>query len=63
MTFLGISKLPRGDYQTLAGFLITHAGRIPSIAEAFEWEGYRYSVVEMDGLRVNKIQVSPCQKS
>jgi putative hemolysin len=59
---LGISKLPRGDYQTLAGFVITQVGRIPSPADEFEWGDYRYAVVEMDGLRVNKVLVSPCQK-
>jgi putative hemolysin len=59
---LGISRLPRGDYQTLAGFLITQVGRIPSTADEFEWDGYRFAVVEMDGLRVNKILVSTCQK-
>jgi putative hemolysin len=59
---LGISKLPRGDYQTLAGFVITQVGRIPSPADEFEWGNYRYAVVEMDGLRVNKVLVSPCQK-
>ena len=58
---LGIAKLPRGDYQTLAGFVITQAGRIPATADRFEWGGYRYEVVEMDGLRVDKVRVSPLQ--
>ena len=58
---LGIGKLPRGDYQTLAGFVITQAGRIPATADRFEWGGYRYEVVDMDGLRVDKVLVSECQ--
>jgi putative hemolysin len=47
----------------LAGFVITQAGRIPATADRFEWGGYRYEVVEMDGLRVDKVRVSPLRKS
>jgi putative hemolysin len=56
---LRIGKLPRGDYQTLAGLVITQIGRIPQTGDRFEWENYRYEVVDMDGLRVDKVRVSP----
>src|SRR4051812_30151209 len=60
---LGIGRLPRGDFQTLAGLVITRVGRIPTAADAFEWRGYRYEVVGMDGLRVDKVRVSLCPKT
>ncbi|MGB3199986.1 MAG: hemolysin family protein, partial [Nodosilinea sp.] len=33
------------NYQTLAGFIIRHMGRIPSTGDFFEWEGLRFEVV------------------
>lgn len=42
-------------YQTVAGFIITHIGYIPTAAEHFEWDGLRFEVMDMDGNRVDKI--------
>lgn len=47
-----------GAYQTLAGFVITHLGRIPSAADRFEWGGLTFEVVDMDGRRVDKVLVA-----
>ena len=46
-----------GDYQTLAGFVLHSLGRIPAIAEHFEWEGYCFEVVDMDDHRVDRVLV------
>ncbi|MGB3311046.1 MAG: hemolysin family protein [Nodosilinea sp.] len=43
------------NYQTLAGFIIRHMGRIPSTGDFFEWEGLRFEVVDMDSRRVDKV--------
>jgi putative hemolysin len=51
--------LKEGHFQTLAGFIITYLGRIPSTADSFEWENLRFEVIDMDGLRVDKVLVSP----
>jgi putative hemolysin len=55
----GITQLPEGDYQTLAGLVITQMGRIPAPGDRFEWGGDRYEVVDMDGYRVDKVLVAP----
>ena len=55
---LGISDLPEGDYQTLAGFVIDQIGRVPAVADRFESGGYSYEVVDMDGRRVDKVLVT-----
>jgi len=44
-------------YQTVGGFVMTHLGRIPSIADTFEWGGMRFEVVDMDEHRVDKVLV------
>jgi putative hemolysin len=62
MESLNIKRLPfdeAGYYQTVGGFMMTFLGHIPSAGDNFELEGYRYEVVDMDGMRVDKILVSP----
>jgi putative hemolysin len=45
-------------YQTLGGFLFTQMGRVPSVAERFEWSGLRFEIVDMDGKRIDKVLVT-----
>jgi putative hemolysin len=33
--------------------------RIPREADRFEWQGFRFEVVDMDGKRVDKLLVTP----
>jgi putative hemolysin len=51
--------LPEGPYETLAGFVQTHLGRVPDVGDAFEAHGHRFTVVEMDGRRVARVRVAP----
>jgi putative hemolysin len=46
-----------GTYHTLAGFVLTQLGHIPKTSEHFEWEGYRFEVVDMDRNRIDKLLV------
>ena len=48
----------RDAYQTLGGFVFTQMGRIPSVAECFDWNGLRLEVVDMDGKRIDKVLVT-----
>ena len=57
-----ISDLPpdeEGDYHTLAGFVVTRIGKIPTSSDAFEWQGLKFEVVDMDRNRVDKVLVIP----
>ena len=47
-----------GDYHTLGGLVMMHMGHIPRTVEAFEWEGFRFEVVDMDGQRINKVMLT-----
>lgn len=55
----GCARLPRGDYHTLAGFLIARVGRIPRVGEVVDWGDSRFEVVDMDGNRVDRVLVGP----
>ena len=46
------------DYTTAAGMVIWRFGRIPHSGEYFEWSGWRFEVVDLDGARVDKLLVS-----
>jgi putative hemolysin len=55
---LGIANLPEGDYQTVAGFVITQMGCVPTTGARLERGGHSYEVVDMDGRRVDKVLVT-----
>ena len=56
----GFGELPeeeRAAYQTLGGFVVSYLGYIPQAAEHFEWNGYRFEIIDMDRTRVDKVLV------
>jgi putative hemolysin len=48
-------------YQTLGGFVFRQLGRVPSVAESFDWSNLRFEVVDMDGKRIDKVLVRTVQ--
>jgi putative hemolysin len=60
-TVLRLEELPQeaaADYQTLGGLVMTQFGRIPATGDRFDWDGWRFEVVDMDRHRVDKVLVS-----
>jgi magnesium and cobalt exporter, CNNM family len=53
----------RDAYQTLGGFIFTQMGRVPVVADYFEWKGLRFEIVDMDGKRIDKVLVTPVEAS
>jgi putative hemolysin len=59
---IGTRLLGTGEqrpYHNLAGFMIHALGRIPKASDHFDWQGYRFEVMDMDSNRVDKILVTP----
>ena len=57
---LQLDHLPReetSNYHTLGGLFMAQAGRIPRVADRFDWSGYRFEVVDMDGNRVDRVLI------
>ena len=50
------------EFQTVGGFVLTHFGRIPSAGDRFEYEGWRFEVMDMDRQRIDKVLISPPSK-
>jgi putative hemolysin len=56
----GIRKLRgRGDFHTMAGFVLAQIGDLPKAGDAFVHGKHRYEVIDMDGLRIDKLMVTP----
>lgn len=58
---LSVNALPgeeEHDYHTVAGMVIARFGRIPHAGELFDWEGWRFEVVDLDGARIDKLLIS-----
>ena len=55
-------SVPRDEgYETLAGFVLAKLQRIPATGDSFEFEGRRYTVAGMDGLRVESVKIEALQ--
>jgi putative hemolysin len=58
---LEIQELPDEDtyrYDTLAGLVISLLGQIPVTGETTRWGGWAFEVIDMDGLRIDKVLIS-----
>jgi putative hemolysin len=45
------------EFDTLAGFVLHELERIPTTGETFDWRGFQFEVVDMDGQRIDKLIV------
>ena len=53
------------EFNTLGGFVMNMLGRVPVVADHFEWGGLRFEVMDMDRKRVDKVliaRVTPPQR-
>jgi CBS domain containing-hemolysin-like protein len=50
--------LPRDEgFETLAGFALAQLGKIPAGGASFEYQGRRYTVLQMEGHRVARVKI------
>jgi putative hemolysin len=49
--------------ETLAGFLLTQLGHIPSVGESLDHEGRQFTVAGMNGHRISLVRVEPLPES
>jgi CBS domain containing-hemolysin-like protein len=53
----GIEIANEGEFETLAGFVLFQRGEIPKPGESVEYQGRRYTVLEMDRNRIARVRV------
>ena len=55
---LGIDLPENRDYETVAGYILSHIHRLPATGECVDAQGYRFEVVDLDGRRIDKVIAS-----
>ncbi len=45
------------EFDTLAGFILHELERIPHTGEKFDWKGFTFEIVDMDGHRIDKVML------
>lgn len=59
--FFEIEHLPddqRGNYHTIGGFCMKELGVIPKEGDSFIWQKYKFTILKMDGHRVDLIRMA-----
>ncbi|MGN6249559.1 MAG: hemolysin family protein [Ginsengibacter sp.] len=46
------------EFDTLAGFILHELKRIPVTGDKFDWRGFNFEIIDMDGQRIDKVLVS-----
>ncbi|MCF8448672.1 MAG: hemolysin family protein [Taibaiella sp.] len=46
-----------GDYNTIAGLILDKLDKIPKTGDKLEWNGFEFEVIDMDGLRIDKLMI------
>lgn len=52
---LGVTLPPAQDYHTVAGFVLGRMRHLPRIGESFQYGGWRFEIVDVDGRRIDKV--------
>jgi putative hemolysin len=55
---MGLPRALAGEFDTVAGLVLHQMRRIPQLGEEFLAEGFRFEIMDMDGLRVDKVLVT-----
>jgi putative hemolysin len=50
--------LPAGDYETVAGFVLSILGHIPKEGEQLKYDGLTLTITEMKGIKIEKLLVT-----
>ncbi len=45
------------NYNTVSGLILDKLGHIPKTGEILKWKGFIIEIVDMDGVRIDKILV------
>ena len=51
--------LPDGEYETLAGFVLDRLGRLATLGDVVEFDGWMLSVSRLDRHRIDRVRVVP----
>jgi putative hemolysin len=56
---LGLSRKLAGEYETVAGLVLHLFGRMAALGETITAENHQFEIMDLDGLRIDKVLVTP----
>ncbi|HEX2449417.1 MAG TPA: hemolysin family protein [Methyloceanibacter sp.] len=59
--WLGFKTRPEGDFHTVAGFALYQLEHLPAVGERFDYENWRFEIVDLDGRRIDKVLATPLE--
>jgi len=60
---LGRRDMVAREYHTVAGFVLARLGRIPKAGDTLTWRDLKIEIVDMDGVRIDKVMLWPIGKA
>ena len=51
-------NLPDGEYETIAGFVLSTLGEIPDTGDKFTFKDLTFEIINMDQLRIDSILIT-----
>ena len=60
---LGRRDMAGRDYHTVAGFVLARLGRIPRASDTLTWRDLKIEIMDMDGVRIDKVLLSPVARA
>ena len=60
---LNITLPEKRDYETLAGFVLSHMHHLPEVGEHVDALGWRFEVIDLDGRRIDKVLAARNKKT
>lgn len=47
----------QNEFNTIGGLILDKLGRMPNIGDEIQWHGYELEIIDMDGLRIDKVLI------
>jgi putative hemolysin len=51
-------QLPKGDYETIAGYVLEKLGAIPEIRAEFELDGFSFTILRATANRIDLVRIT-----
>ena len=48
---------PQNEFNTIGGLILDQLTRMPNVGDTIQWHGYELEIIDMDGLRIDKVLI------
>lgn len=62
LNLLHVPEEERGRYNTLSGMVMLLLGKVPHTGDRCEWANWEFEIMDLDGLRIDKVLATPMAK-